>query len=379
MYIIIFLCILTVILSFCFKKSKAVFIFAFLFAWLIMAFVYGNADEVIYISRYANSSIWIGQTEFIYAMIIRLFRVFRLSFYQFKAVITLVQLLLVSSTIRKYAKYPAFVLMLYMIYPFALNVSQMRNALATAIVIFALQFILTEDVNSDIKIWLFTKNDLLFILFIFIASGVHTVSLFWILLLVAKKISLKATIIFTLIFNLFFAFVFTPENLLKIFSLFGAMERMANYLTREYRRLYQTVYFHSAIIRVSAYAIMIIILLIWLKKTSKKAENTVMLDYAIKANVIILCIVSVMTQYTTEIYRVQEGLTILNYIVICNSIKSSTKGNMVTTPKNIMINIGLFLFAIINLWMIALRDNSMLQSVIRPLFDNNLFFESFKF
>ena len=377
MLIIIILCILIAILLIYLKKSKILFLIAFLFAWIIMAFVYDIADETIYISRYSRPSLWIGQTEFLYALIIRIFHVFHFSFYQFKAAITLIQLLLVSSTIKRYAKYPAFVLMLYMIYPFALNVCQMRNALATAIIIFALRFILSDDVKATRKIGPFTINDLLYILFIIIATGIHTVSLFWGLLLIAKKLSLKSTIIFTFIFNMFFTFIFTPENLLKIFSLFGAINRMAVYLSSDYRKIYQSVYFHSAILRVSAYAIMIFAILIWLQMTEKK-EKSPAINFAIKSNVIVLCIVSVMVQYTTEVYRIQEGMTVFNYIIISNSIKQSTKGYLATTPKNVLIHIALFAFSIINLWMLVLRDDSMVKTIIQPLFNNNFFFEVFK-
>ncbi len=378
MLIIIILCILIAILSICLKKSEILFFIAFLFAWVIMAFVYDIADETIYVSRYSHPSLWIGQTEFLYALIIRIFHVFHFSFYQFKGAITLIQLLLVSSTIKRYAKYPVFVLLLYMIYPFALNVCQMRNALATAIIIFALRFILSEDVKATRKIGPFTINDLLYVLFVIIATGIHTVSLFWGVLLIAKKLSLKSTIIFTFVFNMFFTFVFTPENLLKVFSMFGAINRMAVYLSSDYRKLYQSVYFYSAILRVSAYAIMVLTILIWLKMTEKKEKNPA-IDFAIKANVIVLCIVGVMVQYTTEVYRIQEGITIFNYIAISNIIHQSTKSHLAITPKNVLIHIALFAFSIINLWMLVLRDDSMVKTIIQPLFNNNLFFELFKF
>lgn len=378
MLIIIILCILIAVLSIYLKKSEILFFIAFLFAWIIMAFVYDVADETIYVSRYSRPSLWLGQTEFLYALIIRVFRVFHFSFYQFKGAITFIQLLLVSSTIKRYAKYPVFVLMLYMIYPFALNVCQMRNALATAIIVFGLRFILSDDVKATRKIGPFTINDLLYVLFVIIATGIHTVSLFWGVLLIAKKISLKSTIIFTFVFNMFFTFVFTPENLLKVFSLFGAINRMAVYLSSDYRKIYQSVYFYSAILRVSAYAIMVLTILIWLKMTEKKEKNPA-IDFAIKANVIVLCIVGVMVQYTTEVYRIQEGITIFNYIVISNVIHHSTKSHLATTPKNVLIHIALFAFSIINLWMLVLRDDSMVKTIIQPLFNNNLFFELFKF
>lgn len=254
----------------------------------------------------------------------------------------------------------------------------MRNALATAIIIFALRFILSEDVKATRKIGPFTINDLLYVLFVIIATGIHTVSLFWGVLLIAKKLSLKSTIIFTFVFNMFFTFVFTPENLLKVFSMFGAINRMAVYLSSDYRKLYQSVYFYSAILRVSAYAIMVLTILIWLKMTEKKEKNPA-IDFAIKANVIVLCIVGVMVQYTTEVYRIQEGITIFNYIAISNIIHQSTKSHLAITPKNVLIHIALFAFSIINLWMLVLRDDSMVKTIIQPLFNNNLFFELFKF
>ena len=126
------------------KKNKCAYGLLFIWMWIIMAFTYNIADEGIYLSRYNNLELWDTQTEYVYEFIIRVCRSIGLNFYQFKAFITLVQLLLVFHTIQKIGTYPNLIAALYFVYPFAMNVAQMRSALATAVFIFGFRYLIDD-------------------------------------------------------------------------------------------------------------------------------------------------------------------------------------------------------------------------------------------
>ena len=77
--------------------------------------------------------------------------------------------------IKKYARFPVFVTILYMIYPLLLQSVQIRNALAAAIVIYALRYL---DQNERCYKYLF---------FVFLAGSIHNISLIYFLLVFTRK------------------------------------------------------------------------------------------------------------------------------------------------------------------------------------------------
>lgn len=355
------------------KRSRFIYIILFIFLWSIMAFTYGNADEDIYISRYQYPEIWENQTEFLYMMIIKFSLFLGLSYQSFKSLIVLVQLCLISSTILKFSKCPNIVILLYSIFPFVVDVAQMRNALATSIMIFSLQFLMNTDKNNRLFL---SKNEIKFIICIIIASFIHTASIIWLLLLIAKKCRIKTVISYTILCFITFSYIITPNVVVWLAEKFGATARIGAYASSEYIAT-RDLYFNSAIIRVIFFATTIILIYSYILYVNKAKENRELLILGLKCNIIILCILPVIINYTPEVYRMQVGLSLLNYIIItnCLNIKYESSGKIVL--KNMKISLYLIIISIINLYFLVLGNDNF-YTVFMPIFKNNCILDIFR-
>lgn len=360
------------------KKSKTLFAITFFFLWILMAFTYGNADYNVYVSRYTDLDVWTSQTEFLFGLLIYISNWIGLSFQAYKAVISLIILLLISFTIWKDARYPNTVMAFYILFTFPMDVAQIRNALATAIMIYFLHYLIIEDKKEQKKMW-FTKNEWFFIFGILLATLVHTASLFWILLLVARRLNTKSVVVFTIFFNIAFSTILSPKLISWIASKFGASMRINAYVSIAYKST-RDYLLRGALIRTVFFGVVIILLLSYLvynKKTGQKlyADNIETLKTALNCNIIMMSIISFMVVYTPEIYRMQIGISILNYIVITNCMKKSVR--LQVPVWNLKLGSALMGFTLINMYLLIVHNN--FTSVMLPIFMNNAFFDLFKF
>lgn len=360
------------------KKSKYVYYVMLVFMWILMAFTYGNADETIYVSRYTSSASWEGQTEIIYNLVIKLFNYMGASFVIFKAGCAFIQLFLISHVIKKYAKYPNFVLLLYFLFTFTIDIAQMRATLAMSVMLYFSTFLL-EDIRMDCSRKLrlgLTRNECIYIAGILVATCIHSASVIWLLLLAAKKCSVKVNIIIVIACIGGLTLIFTPEVVSWIASLFGASTRISAYVSLEYQAT-RDLLLRAALIRVLIYAVgMTGIFLLLLNRD----RGNVFLNFGLKMNIIILCIIPVMLDYTPEVYRLQAGLSVLCYICATNSLQTVSDERsklLVTTKKNLLLNGALLVLAVINMYLLILRGNNY-AAVFEPVFTNNYLFDLLK-
>lgn len=357
-----------VILNLIIKKNKFLFILLMFWMWTIMSFTVGIADEQIYISRYTHPDLWNGSTEFVYSLIIRICNSFGLNFLQFKMLITFIQLSLIFSTVWKYSRYPNIVACLYMVYPFSLNVAQMRNALAVSVFIYSIRFLLEKDSDIILKPN-FTKNDIKYIVSIFIASSIHFASILWIVLILAKKMSLRSSIIFTFLVNLFIIYVLTPNTILSLLSITGSRDRLGSYLTIEYQNS-EWRHLGFSLIQVLVTAIIVISICMYIYEKNTFLERNQILLLA-KMHVLILIIVGLIIRYTTEVYRLQEGLMVITIMIITNSFNPEyfIKNKVSIYYLKVFCTLVVVLFGIAYI-SIGLY---LLPTIVCPILNNNIF------
>lgn len=361
------------IVNFIKKRSKVLFILTFIFLWILMSFTYGNADESIYMSRYNNPYQWQTNTEYLYMLIIFVLRKIGFSYQGFKVLMSFIELFLISVVLIRKSKFPNFVLILYFLFPFMIDVAQMRNALATSLFIFGSQYLLDYIENRNDNIF-FSKNEFKYFLFVLIATFIHTASIFWLLLWIAARFSKRIVIIFTIIFFLTFTIVFTPVNMAWVVSKFGAAGRMDAYLSTAYEQT-KELYLNSALIRVLSFAILMFILIFIIIHIFKNNSNKLEMDFLYKVNFINLCIIPIMLNYTTEIYRMQIGTSILAYIIISNSLLFKNRVNSEISLYNVTIELLLLIFTMVNAYMLILRGLNY-NFVFVPVFKNNILLSS---
>ena len=353
------------------KKSRPLFFLIVSFMWIMGTFCVGIADQSVYLSRFNHPELWTSITEFGFQALVLFVKRLGLSYVGLRGVITAIELLLISSTVLKYSKYPNLVMVMYALCPFPLNVAQMRSALATSIMIFAIRFILDEN-RKKTKLFKLEFNDVMYCILIVGATLIHTEAIMWIVLLLAKKFDLKKTVVFTVAFNAVVYFLLSPNVLRRLFVLFGAGTRISAYLSTEYAL---SEWKHRGPVLYVIFAVGITVLICYVAKRSRYLQHNLtedikrQIDLCVKMNILMLCTVSVILRYTGDASRIQEGLSVLNYMFITNYIVS--RGFTMNRIKMSNLKVAMWggVYVLGYLWLTILHY--LVNSVWVPYWFNN--------
>lgn len=306
------ICVFLLLINVAMKREKISYTTSLVVMWVIMTFISGNADESIYLSRYNNASDWATNSELLFQALNVMGNKLGLSFLQFRGCIAFLYIALIGSTIWKLSKYPNLVLVLFFFCPFPLNVTQLRFGLSSAIFIYSYRYFITDENKDNNKKFFLKSNEVKFCICVVLATLIHTVALCWLSLLVVKKISLKQTIFLTVIANLFVYFLFNPSSIYWLLTKIGAFTRMAAYFSMEYQKSSYRHYGMTFLTSVLISSICIIACILSGKK--KKYE----VDLLLKSNIFSITVLAFILRFTSEMYRPQEGIMLLNYIVLTN-------------------------------------------------------------
>lgn len=173
-YILSMICGLSSLLM---KKSKIIMLMIGAFIVIVFSFVENIPDYPVYQFQY-NSGSNIFYSEPIYVAMERIFSKLGLEYIQFRIILCLLLITLLVMFIVKYSPYPAIALFFYTIYPFPVDVIQVRSAIASSIVIFSISFIIEYHESKNIKYFFY------FVLGILIATGFHYSAIFFSVLVV---------------------------------------------------------------------------------------------------------------------------------------------------------------------------------------------------
>lgn len=124
------------------------------FMWILFWGNYENADYSGYEYFYrfaANSSVLEMPFEFLFSLLMRVSSSLGLTYNQFLAIVSLIGLTLIVYTTEKISPKPEFVYVLYLLYPFLLNIVQIRHFLSMSIVFFSTRFLFEGRERSNIK------------------------------------------------------------------------------------------------------------------------------------------------------------------------------------------------------------------------------------
>ena len=113
----------------------------------------GNPDSLAYVRYYNSQDLFSRDIGFGYLM--KFFYGIGLDYYWFKLVIAVVGIVLINNTVKKYigGKFRRLVYILYFIYPFFMDVVQVRNFLGMTIFIYAYPLIIENTKKSLFHYW----------------------------------------------------------------------------------------------------------------------------------------------------------------------------------------------------------------------------------
>lgn len=159
-------------------KSKSITALILFLMWVLLAFNTVSPDGEAYRSSYDNYIFLANHYEPLYSLLVWIGHRFNFTFDTFRAVYSILVVLFTFLGCRKYTEYTSKGLSLYLVTYFVWYISGMRIALAIAITIYAVSFLLSNTKRSLI----------LFCLILLVAVLVHySCGLFYLLLFARQK------------------------------------------------------------------------------------------------------------------------------------------------------------------------------------------------
>lgn len=353
------------IMAFINSNSKKIFKFFMIFMFLMFAFSYMTADWGIYLNKFYNYSSVALRSEPIFGFLNKTFNMLGFDYQQFLIVLASFICFLYYKIIKKYNK-PGFILGLYFIFPFIMEVSQVRFACASVLVVYALLINAEEDIN---------KNNIYKVISLIVIAGlIHYAAFLAFTYLLFNKLSKKETVINVLIILLV---MFTINFLFsKIIYISGnsSLVNKINFVIKLNSNK------NRAAIILSAFRILLFffgylfIYIVFLNKKKYSESNQKIIDTVFKYNIIALLIVPLIG-YSTDLYRLQQLLAIPNYISYSFFLN---KENVIHYPKKIYLRDFVFiffciLFSFLSFYFLVLNNNNI-NTVFRSFFERNLIF-----
>lgn len=355
------------------KNSRIIFFLLFLLLWIMFGWSHGNADYLAYASSYDNLSYFDNFSEGTIGLkiIFSFFSSIGISYQWFLIIISFFGLALIAYTIRKYSQYGCFVFLLYFIFPYLLDIVQIKNFLVTALIVYAVRYLVSEEKGSVIK----------YIVIVCMATLIHYSAVFFLLLLLVKYFDFKTIAWITVIVSVVILITYKTNLFIVITSKIAP----SSWVTT---RLDQGVNddLSSQILRIVRMSF-ILFLFIYLKRKviqyikkheynleangGYKVDNTEtfrFIDIVSKTNVLVAIAIPLL-MYSREFYRIQQDILILNYMVFSLGFNKSNQNK----SGRLVMSFIMVIYCMVSLYIMVLRNDNLF-TVFRPMFENNLLF-----
>lgn len=156
-------------------KSKFVTILFLIYFWIIMGLNTNTPDYSSYERYYLYT--YQFYVEWGFALLCNICRKLGLTYMQFRMVFAAIYSILTIATAKRLTSHVNYVLAMFLLLPFVLNVSGIRYALASMIVCYGIPYLIPDHKHGTLK----------YILCIILASSIHLSSVFFLVYLFVRK------------------------------------------------------------------------------------------------------------------------------------------------------------------------------------------------
>lgn len=349
------------------------------FLWILFAFSYGNADYNIHLRKYTQYQFLNSQTEWLYNQLMVFFNCLGLSYRGFLIIVSAFILLVLFSFTKKHTKNTAWVLAMYMLYPFCMDVTMVRYTLAISVVYIGLGFLFEGK-----KWWL-----LKYCCCILIASMIHLSSIFCLLFALPKFVNLKKLAKLMILLSLgltAFTSVLTVfiDKLANIsfLNIGTKLNIVLNASDMKYNFRSVMNYRLKMLLILGCSLIVYYIVYMWVKRNGVKERaetksSIQFIELALGMNLSIIPLIGLLS-FSADLFRIQLSLSMVNYIAFAQYFDMREKLQMQrettkVSKTTLMIVIGTIfvVFSGLYLWVLS---SSNITSVFRALFENNTLF-----
>ena len=192
----------------CSKKHKRWFVyFTLAFMWILFWANTSNPDYNSYLNLYssANESAFFTNNLSIgagYLLLQKVSVMLGLEYKYFLMIIVFFAFFLIDSTVRRFTNNSNYVYLLYFIFPFFLDIVQVRNFMVMALLVFSFKYLIEDKKWSNLK----------FFIFMILAATIQYIALFYIPFILVKKHRGNLMILFVALFVLCVSTFFIVSN-----------------------------------------------------------------------------------------------------------------------------------------------------------------------
>lgn len=354
------------------RKNKIVNFFIFIFSWILFGWSYGNADYMVHYNRFYNyNQSWIiSSTEPLFTLLMRLFNNLNFTYERFLIIISFVLLSIYFVFVKKNSKNINLPIILYLLFPFCIDVCQIRFFIAGTIIYVGLNFLINEEVGFKLIVK--------YAICVIISAMFHYSTIFLLVLILPKIMTKKKINNFTIMFNVIMFFLVLLFRQIRFpgesnFSnkINSVLDFASKYNGKEILKAYfRMIVFFIGYYVTSKYAYKIL-----LKNSARINENCSkeleLLELTQKINITLLTIFPFIF-YSIDLYRIQFLFSLLNYVSLTNCILDMNYEYKYIINKNNATCMFLIMIYSIMMLVVLVLSNPNIYTVFYPLFFNNL-------
>lgn len=349
-------------------------IFTLVFLVIAMGGNTNNPDTTIYYNMYYNKSFFDKDVGFGY--LIQMSNNLGWSINTFRLIIAIVGLVLITSAVNYWLTKPSLFYLIYFIYPYMMDVVQVRNFLAMSIFVFALRFLVIESKEEK-------KNALLYVLLLLVASSIQKTALVYLPLVLINRVErkkfLKGIITFAAFLSVFVGLNSSMVNLIGQYVLNNLSESLsgsAGFLTRNTHYGWMILWAEQICNVMLVYYTNKLYLKDCDKMTDTKQtafRNGLYLEVMLWINIYCFCFCPLYV-LNINFYRIMRNVMVAN--IICYAFLIGEKGLFCNTKKKRIYTILVFSYALLMFYVNYFYNGhgEYVNSIIVPLFTDNWIF-----
>ena len=361
-----FITILFLVLNIYYKKSKILILLDFLLLFILLGFSYGPYDTMIFIDRFENYKHYTDFTESLFNLLVEFGHNLNLNYRGFMIVTSVIELFLLFKFIKKNTNNSCYVIGLFIIYPMVLMFEQLRFFMALTIVLVgAIDGIINKEKYYKIRA----------VIFICIASLIHSSSIFYLIFLLCDMLSTKKIAIISLVLCVLLSSLSVIVPVMNIVANFVGEEKL-DIISSEVTRLNEN-YGRS-------FLVFIIILMFYLQYLFMKKDtyfwsnlindkDKLFITRILKMNILCLICIPLTMFVSPAFYRMPQSIVLLNYLVFSKYITSY--GLKMRKKEFIFILLNVFYAILLLVLLVHTKEASEL--ILIPFFEENEFLKIF--
>jgi len=371
--------VLLIILNSIYKRNKFLLVIDFVYMWILMGWSYGNADYAMYLRRYMYPETF-GTLEPIYIIVEKFFGSLGYDYQIFLIVMSVICLIARFIVIQKISSRPNQVIALYLIYPFIMDIVQIRMFYATTFVLIAI--LLLREAKKPISF-------VVVFAIILVATLIHNACIIYMLLPLAKVLKKERISKYSrrIIIGIAVATALLASGLLYSVGLIVA--RLAGFGQKYVETIVAAGVAYKVTNRL-VYMAEIILFFVIVNLICKQARKMILsekyyykeraqgilmideIDFLEKCNYLLFLILP-LAWFSGDIYRVQHGFAIVIFMIVSNVIPISGSTSKNGKLKHNQIKLGFYTIGLAFVFMVLfmLLLPGLRETVFLPAFFNN--------